>query len=213
MSAHDDAVHHVPAQHIDVLDFAVRLVGGGAQHGAQPLRGERMLQVRGKRCKERVTDGGHDDADQVGAVVVQISGELVRYIIEQLHGFAHAVAHVGGHVSVAVYHQRDGTQGHPGLLRHIAHTDHDRTLLIVRHFRTLLQAVCRSPHSARRLHARYEILQSFYILSNLFDSPVCISFDGVTPHIFFHHIFSAYFPRWDHYIGLHMIVTTRFLSM
>ena len=105
VSAHDDAVHHVPAQHIDVLDFAVRLVGGGAQHGAQPLRGERMLQVRGKRCKERVTNGGHDDADQIRAIVVQVAGKLVWHVIEGLHGLTHAVAHVVGYIPVAVHHQ------------------------------------------------------------------------------------------------------------
>ena len=31
---HDDAVHHVPTQHVDILDFAVRLICGRAQHSA-----------------------------------------------------------------------------------------------------------------------------------------------------------------------------------
>ena len=129
---HDDAVHHVPAQHVDILNFAVRLIRGGAQHSAQSLRGERVLQMCGKRCKERVADGGHDDADQIRAIVVQVARKLVRHIIEGLHGLMHTVAHIAGYISGAVHHQRDSAQGHPGLLRHIAHADHDRTLLIVR---------------------------------------------------------------------------------
>ena len=36
----------------------------------------------GKRRKERVADGGHDDADQIRAIMIQIAGKLVRHIIE-----------------------------------------------------------------------------------------------------------------------------------
>ncbi len=85
----------------------------------------------GKRRKERMTNGRHDDADQIRTIMIQIAGKLVRHIIEGLHGFAHTFAHVIRHVPVAVHHQRDGAQRHPGLLRHIAHTDHDRTFPVI----------------------------------------------------------------------------------
>ena len=90
-----------------------------------------MLQMCGKRCKERVADGGHDDTDQIRTIMIQIAGKLVRHIIEGLHGFAHTFAHVIRHVPVAVHHQRDGAQRHPGLLRHIAHADHDRIFPVI----------------------------------------------------------------------------------
>ena len=87
--------------------------------------------------------------------MIQIAGKLVRHIIEGLHGFAHTFAHVIRHVPVAVHHQRDGAQRHPGLLRHIAHADHDRTFPVI----TVLS-----------LYA-HVLTTKYYILSNLFDSP------------------------------------------
>lgn len=120
----------------------------------------------GKRRKERMTNGRHDDADQIRAIMIQIAGKLVRHIIEGLHGFARS--RMSSDVPVAV-HQRDGAQRHPGLLRHIAHADHDRTFPVI----TVL-----SLHS----HALTANITFIYILSNLFDSPVCISFDGGTPN-------------------------------
>ena len=117
-----------------------------------------MLQMCGKRCKERVADGGHDDTDQIRTIMIQIAGKLVRHIIEQLHGFAHTFAHVIRHVPVAVHHQRDGAQRHPGLLRHIAHADHDRTFPVI----TVLSLYA---------HVLTANITFIYILSNLFDSP------------------------------------------
>ena len=101
--------------------------------------------------------------------MIQIAGKLVRHIIEGLHGFAHTFAHVIRHVPVAVHHQRDGAQRHPGLLRHIAHTDHDRTFPVI----TVLSLYS---------HVLTANITFIYILSNLFDSPVYISFDAGTPN-------------------------------
>ena len=124
---HHDAIHHMPAEHVDVLGLASTRIGRRAQHGTQPPLRQLSLQTGRQRGEERMADGRHDDADGVGAVMIQVAGELVRHIIERTHGFGDALAHVIGHAPGTIHHQRHRTQRHPGLFGHITHPDHAPT--------------------------------------------------------------------------------------
>ena len=70
MGAHYDAVHDMPAQHFHIFGFAVLGICGGAQHGAQSLPGEHMLQAGRERGEEGMPDGRHDHTNHIGAVVI-----------------------------------------------------------------------------------------------------------------------------------------------
>ena len=102
--SHHDAVHKPPAQHIDVLGFTVHRISCGAQQGLQAVFRQHMLQAGRERGEEWMTDGRHDDADGVGAILGKIAGEIVRHIMQGAHGPTHAITHIVGDVPRAVHH-------------------------------------------------------------------------------------------------------------
>ena len=105
---HDDAVHHVPLEHVDVLALALVCIGGGAEQGFEVARGELALQMRGECGEERVGDGRHDHADGVGAVSVEVAGQLVGNVVELAHRGLDFGTHISRDVAGVVDHQRNG---------------------------------------------------------------------------------------------------------
>ena len=76
----------------------------------------RVLRSRAanSRCRcavsgeERVGDGRHDHADGVGAVSVEVAGQLVGNVVELAHRGLDFGTHIGRDVAGVVDHQRNG---------------------------------------------------------------------------------------------------------
>ena len=101
--------------------------------------------------------------------MIQIAGKLVRHIIEQLHGFAHTFAHVIRHVPVPFTTSETVLRDTPAFFA----TSRMPTMIapspLSLFYRCMFTCLPRN-------------ITFIYILSNLFDSPVCISLDGGTPN-------------------------------
>ena len=121
---HDDSVHHMSAEHVDVLIHILVHIDCGTEDGAKTVLVKDPLQA-GRECSEEgVTDRGHDDPDDVSPVAVEIPGQLVGYVVKVLHGRMDPGLHLVRDVAGTVDHQGDCADRNPRGPGDIAHTNH-----------------------------------------------------------------------------------------
>lgn len=80
--------------------------------------------MRSERGEERVGDSRHNHTDGVGAIAVQIAGQLVGNIVELAHRGLDFGAHIVRDIAGVIDHQRNGAERHSCRFGYVAHTDH-----------------------------------------------------------------------------------------
>ena len=109
----DNAIDHVAAEHLDIGTLAIWSIGTIAQQHLEAVFCKRALDCLHNLSMKRTTHEGDDHANQIKAAIEHGAGDIVRRVVNALHGSVNLIASLLANVTTVIENARHRSRRNP----------------------------------------------------------------------------------------------------